>query len=118
MSPILALLSEMRGRLGMYIGSNSLTRLAAFLRGYDYALFKLGVGEEDPFLVEFRDWIHDRYQTSSQTWEDIVLSESADDGDAVKRFWELLDLFLDEKNGQCKSDGQHAALGVQQTEIK
>ena len=38
MADIRSLLQEMRGRLGMYIGVPSLARLAAFLRGYDYAL--------------------------------------------------------------------------------
>jgi len=108
----------MRGRLGMYIGSTSLIRLAAFLRGYDYALVKLGRGKEDTFLAEFRDWIHERFQSTSQSWEDTILSHSADEGEAVKHFWKLLDLFSEEKNRQCETDGQHGALGVQQTTIK
>ena len=115
MSPILLLLTEMRGRLGMYLGSTSLTRLAAFLRGYDHALFKLGVGEEDPFLVEFREWVHCRYQTASQSWEDTILGRSASEGEAVERFWELLDIFLKEKDGTDEADGKRAAEGLRQT---
>jgi len=118
MSPIQSLLTEMRGRLGMYIGSTSLTRLAAFLRGYDYALMKLGQGEADTFLEEFRDWIHRRFQPGSQNWEDTILLHSANEGEAIKHFWELLDLFLEEKNEQPQTDGQQAALGVPQARIK
>jgi hypothetical protein len=91
MSDTLSLLKEMRGRLGMYVGSTSLTKLAAFLRGYDYAAVRLGTRAPDPFLAGFRDWIHQRYQSSSRSWEDTILSQSADEADAVGRFWELLD---------------------------
>ncbi len=111
MSPILALLNDMRGRLGMYIGLPSLTRLAAFLRGYDYALYKLGVGEEDPFLVKFRDWVHRHYQTTSESWEETILQQSADEADAVKHFWELLDKFLEETDAKHTTDGKSAAMG-------
>jgi hypothetical protein len=87
----LALLKEMRGRLGMYVGSTSLTKLAAFLRGYDYAAEKLCGRKSDPLLAGFRDWIHQRFQDSSRSWEDTILASSTDEADAVRRFWEMLD---------------------------
>src|SRR5437867_3560592 len=96
MSHLLSLLDEMRHRrLAMYLGTTSVTKLAAFLRGYDYALEKHGFEKADPFLAEFRDWIHRRFQMTSQSWEDVILSRSADEADAVRRFWELLDEFLE-----------------------
>ena len=96
MSHILPLLNEMRGRLGMYLGTTSITKLAAFLRGYDCAAEKLGARGGDPFLPDFRDWIHRRYETTSQSWEETILSRSKDEADAVRRFWELLDEYLGE----------------------
>jgi hypothetical protein len=101
MSHILPLLHEMRGRLGMYLGTTSLTKLAAFLRGYDYAVEKLGMGKADRFLMEFRDWVHQRFQTTAYSWEETILRHSSDEADAVKRFWELLDEYLAE--GEEKS---------------
>ncbi len=102
MSHILPLLGEMRGRLGMYLGSTSLTKFAAFLRGYDYGAEKCGARQPDPFLAEFRDWIHRRYGSTSQSWEETILSHSKDEADAVKQFWQLLDDYLAEcKQGNC-----------------
>jgi len=100
MSPILTLLAEMRGRLAMYVGETSLTKLAAFLRGYDYALEKVG-GKSDPFLGDFRDWIHQHFQSSAQSWEDTILAHSADQEDAVHQFWCLLERYQGEHDGQA-----------------
>ncbi len=97
MSQVVTLLHEMRGRLGMYLGATSLIRLAAFLRGYDLAVEKVGGGTRDPVLPAFRDWIHQRFQSSQRSWEETILLHSADEADAVKRFWELLDEFLRER---------------------
>ncbi|MGH7170285.1 MAG: hypothetical protein ACRELG_08430 [Gemmataceae bacterium] len=93
---MLSLLKQMRGRLGMYVGTSSVIRLAAFLRGYDLAMEQFGGGVADPFLLVFRDWIHQRFQSSQHSWEDTILQHSADEADAVKRFWELLDEFVKE----------------------
>ena len=96
MPEVLTLLKEIRGRLGMYVGASSIVRLAAFLRGYELAMEKFGGGAADPFLPAFRDWIHHRFQSSQHSWEDTILLHSADEADAVKRFWELLDEFVKE----------------------
>ena len=96
MSQVLSLLKQMRGRLGMYVGASSVIRLAAFLRGYDLALEQFGGAAADPFLPAFRDWIHQRFQSSQHSWEDTILRHNADEADAMKRFWELLDEFIKE----------------------
>jgi hypothetical protein len=108
MSRVIALLGEMRGRLGMYIGVPSLTRLAAFLRGYDHALVQHGLGDPDRFLGEFRDWIHKHYRSSACSWEDAILQDSADDAEAIKRFWELLDKYLEQSKGNPGFPPVHA----------
>lgn len=87
---ILPLLDQMRGRLGMYLGDSSVTKLAAFLRGFDYAVVNRGLGKPDPFLAGFRDWIHQRFGSTAQSWEGTILSHSKDEGDAIRQFWELL----------------------------
>jgi hypothetical protein len=111
MSHVVPLLHEMRGRLGMYLGTTSLTKLAAFLRGYDYAAEKLGAGRADPFLSGFRDWVHGRFQTTAHSWEETILLHSKDEVDAVRRFWELLDEYLEEHKDTPASQGTTTANG-------
>ena len=93
MSPVLDLLQRIRGRLGMYIGKQSLIRLAAFLHGYEFRLIETK-DQGDPFLANFRDWIYQRYQTTAMSWEDAIVSHSPNDEAAVGHFWKLLDEFL------------------------
>jgi hypothetical protein len=101
----------MRGRLGMYLGTTSITKLAAFLRGYDYALEQSGGAGRDPLLEEFRDWIHRHFQTTRQSWEETILLHSADEADAVRRFWVLLDEFLAERPGGPMSPEDETGAG-------
>jgi hypothetical protein len=102
MSHILAFLNEKRTRrLGMYVGATSLSKFADFLRGYEHAVYRLLPAEADPFLGEFRDWIYQRFQTNENiNWEAVILRHSADEADAVKRFWELLDEFVQKRGSQ------------------
>src|SRR5260370_21118341 len=95
MPPMLSLLNEMRGRLGMFLGSTSLTKLAAFLRGYEHALLTLRGDAADHFLAEFRDWIQERFGDTSKNWEDIILSQTEGEQAAVRVFWQLLDEYLE-----------------------
>ena len=104
MSPVLSLLKEMRGRPGMYLGVPSVLRLAAFLRGYDLALERCG-GSRDPLLSAFRDWVHQHFQSSQHSWEETILLHSANEADALKRFWELLDDFIKERQPETGTAG-------------
>jgi hypothetical protein len=91
------MLNEMRGRpLAIYVGKCSLTLLAAFLRGYEHAVATFLAEGPDEFLTGFRDWVHKRFQTTVHSWEHTILLQSADEADAVRRFWELLDEYLKE----------------------
>lgn len=117
MNGLLPLLTEMRGRLGMYLGVSSIVRLAAFLRGYEMAMERFGSGTAGSFLPAFRDWIHQRFQSCQHSWEDTILLHSADEADAVKRFWELLDEFCIEQQKTPPTESLdgggigHTALG-------
>lgn len=95
MSPMVKLLNEMRGHcsVAIYVGETSLLKLADFLRGYEYALYKTGV-EHDQFLADFRDWIQHRFVSTKHGWEQLIVMNSANDGDAIAHFWRLLDEFL------------------------
>jgi hypothetical protein len=104
MAPIPQLLDEMRGRLGMFLGSSSLPKLAAFLRGYEHAI--VTSDKSDPFLADFRDWIQQRLNDTSRSWEDAIVSRSKGEADAVRQFWELLDEYRSE---QRKTEEQRLA---------
>jgi hypothetical protein len=95
MSPIIDLLNEIRRRPAMYIGCNSVVRLAFFLRGYCYALNQHCAMKNDQFLQGFRDWIANKYSVkSSQGWESIIQFYSAGEEDGMQRFWMLFDEYL------------------------
>jgi hypothetical protein len=95
---LIDLLAEIRRRPGMYIGAESITKLAAFLDGYHYAAYKLAGVSKDSLFTEFKDWIRTRFKIStSQGWANIILFYSNDESSALGRFWDLLDEFLIEK---------------------
>jgi hypothetical protein len=102
MPAMLSLLNDMRGRLGMFLGSTSLTKLAAFLRGYEHALLSHGMETSDHFLADFRDWVQQRFADTSRSWEDIILSRAKDEQAAVQLFWQLLDEYLEARKS-CKA---------------
>ncbi len=66
MNSIAELLTEMRGRLPMYLGTNSLSKLASFLRGYELALDRDGVDHDRHFLSRFQDFCTFRQNLSSR----------------------------------------------------
>src|SRR4051812_27891261 len=104
MSPIIKLLQEMRGRVPMYVGTNSLVQLAYFLRGYEHACKQLGAARDDHFLSDFRDWIRRRFSVSiSKSWDDIISFQTADENEAMEYFWELLDEYLQQKANEPSS---------------
>jgi hypothetical protein len=104
MSPTIELLEEMRGRVPMYIGSNSVAKLASFLRGYQCALEKYGAGRDDDFLANFQEMTQSRYGVKvSKAWEDIILFQSCDDHEAMELFWQLFDDYCASlKNGDLR----------------
>ena len=56
----------------MYVGTNSVAKLASFLRGYQYALEKQGLGRDGDFLAAFQEMAQSRYGVkTSKASEDI-----------------------------------------------
>jgi hypothetical protein len=103
MNPIVDLLREMRGRLPMYLGSNSLAKLATFLRGYAYALEKQGIHPQADFLSALQDSVEARYPVNvSRSWEAILLFHSVDDNEAIDLFWRIFDDLCAQGNAREK----------------
>lgn len=93
------LLQRIKQRPGMYLGKCSITRLRAFLDGYEMARAELGFPdtEEQQQLDGFQEWIQERYQiTSTHGWDSIILFFSVDEKDALDKFFKLLEEFLNQ----------------------
>ena len=91
------LLQRIKQRPGMYLGKCSITRLRAFLDGYETARAELGFPdtEQQQQLDGFQEWIQERYQiTSTHGWDSIILFFSVDEKDALDKLFKLLEEFL------------------------
>lgn len=96
-------LQRIKQRPGMYLGKCSITRLSMLLAGYAMARAELGlpVTEQEKEFGGFQDWIQERYKiNSTHGWDSIILFYSADERDALNKFFELFEKF---RNGEKAS---------------
>ncbi|MGA9382477.1 MAG: hypothetical protein WBV73_27265 [Phormidium sp.] len=94
------LLERIKQRPGMYLGKCSITRLRMLLDGYGMARMELGLPrtEQEREFNGFQEWIQERFSiTSSHGWDSIILFYSADERDALDKFFELFEKF---RNGE------------------
>lgn len=91
------LLKKIKKAPSMYLGQHSIICLQAFLSGYSIAKYELGgqPTEEDQNFMEFPEWIRQKFNVNtSQSWANIILFYSEDERQALDRFFDLLDEFL------------------------
>ncbi|WP_341739296.1 hypothetical protein [Microcoleus sp. CAWBG640] len=91
------LLGKIKQRSSLYLGNRSLSHLHVFLDGYTFARRQLGipVTEQETKFEEFQEWIENRFnQADTQSWSRIILFYSEDESDALKRFFDLFEEFL------------------------
>ncbi|OYD98033.1 hypothetical protein CDG76_04240 [Nostoc sp. 'Peltigera membranacea cyanobiont' 210A] len=89
--------SNIKKRPGMYLGTNSITRLDMLLRGYSLARREVGVPPTEPEreFEGFQSWIEEKYGINSgQSWSKIILFYSVDEHDALHKFFELFEEYL------------------------
>jgi hypothetical protein len=99
----------------MYIGAPSLTRLAAFLRGYDFACHDLQATPADPFFLSFQEWVSNRLQSGSLGWDTSILKHTASEEVAFDRFWELYDEYMTQsKNGTPAAQQRNGSPQIEQ----
>ncbi|XWK90485.1 MAG: hypothetical protein U7127_10665 [Phormidium sp.] len=90
------LLERIKQRPGMYLGKSSITRLRMLLDGYGMARMELGLPrtEQEQEFNGFQEWIQERFNiTSCHGWDSIILFYSADERDALDKFFELFEKF-------------------------
>jgi hypothetical protein len=86
------ILSSIKKRPGMYLGTSSITRLDMLLRGYSLARREVGVSPSEPEreFSGFQSWIQEKYGIKTgQSWSKIILFYSIDEHEALERFFEL-----------------------------
>lgn len=91
------ILSNIKKRPGMYLGRSSITRLDMLLRGYSLARREVGVPPTEPEreFEGFQSWIEEKYGINSgQSWSKIILFYSVDEHDALHKFFELFEEYL------------------------
>jgi hypothetical protein len=89
----------------LFIGDQSISKFAAFIRGYIWAMNEHVQQEEctekndlypnGELLRQYNMWLTVRYQeTSSYGWDDILLSIAGSEEKALALFWETWEEFL------------------------
>ncbi len=90
-------LQKIKQRPSLYLGRRSISHLQVFLDGYTLARRELGVPltEQEREFEGFQEWIEQRFnQNSTQSWDRIILFYSEDERDALERFFDLFEEFL------------------------
>ncbi|MEH2221734.1 hypothetical protein [Nostoc sp.] len=91
------ILGAIKKRPGMYLGTSSITRLDMLLRGYSLARREVGVPPTEPEreFEGFQSWIEEKYGINSgQSWSKIILFYSVDEPEALQKFFELFEEYL------------------------
>ncbi|MEH2176034.1 hypothetical protein [Nostoc sp.] len=91
------ILGAIKKRPGMYLGTSSITRLDMCLRGYSLARREVGVPPTEPEkeFEGFQLWVQEKYGINSgQSWSKIILFYSVDEHEALQKFFELFEEYL------------------------
>ena len=87
------LLKEIREQPAIYIGKKSLDRLAAFLAGYSYCMYKQQ-NISTPILPGFQEYISEHFKNeSAYNWSSIIVLNSRNDEEAFDLFYDILEQF-------------------------
>ncbi|NJP09991.1 MAG: hypothetical protein HC866_11350 [Leptolyngbyaceae cyanobacterium RU_5_1] len=101
MNDFYELLQKIKKRPAMYLGRHSIFSLQAFLDGYYYARREASIPltEQEQEFQQFLQWIRVRFKVETgQPWASIILFHTADEKDAVERFFNLFEEFLKQKS--------------------
>ena len=91
------LLTRLRERPGIYLGTESLYALDQFIHGYQAASLLHYLHDVRLIPEEFQDFVEDYYFIRSGTpmrWSTLILQHQPDDRKALEKFWELLNEYL------------------------
>lgn len=105
------LLEAIKKRPGMYLGTSSITRLDMLLRGCNLARREAGIAptEQEKEFEGFQSWIQEKYDIKSgQSWAKIILFYSVDEYEALEKFFELYEEYLNrDKSSEVDEGSKH-----------
>lgn len=107
------LLKGIKKRPGMYLGTASITRLEMLLRGCSLARREVGIPptKAEREFEGFQSWIQEKYGIKSgQSWSKIILFYSIDEQEALGKFFELFEEYL---NRNKSSEANESRTGEQ-----
>lgn len=91
------ILKGIKKRPSMFLGTSSITKLDMLLRGYSLARREFGVPPTEPEreFEGFQSWVQEKYGINSgQSWSKIILFYSVDEHEALQKFFELFEEYL------------------------
>lgn len=93
------LLLKIRTSPNIYIGKKSLEILSAFISGYSVCIYDIK-GVYPDYLDGFQEYVECQYNiNSSHSWTSIIQRFSNTEEEAFDRFYELLDMFRSQSQG-------------------
>jgi hypothetical protein len=95
------LLQKIQKRPALYLGRKSIFSLQAFLDGYYYARREIEtpLTPQELEFQEFLQWMRQKFEVETgQLWSSILLFHSADESNAIERFFSLFQEFINQKN--------------------
>ncbi len=90
-------LGWVKKRPAMYLGTSSITKLDMVLKGYNLARREVGIPptEQEREFEGFQSWVQEKYGIESgQSWSKIIFFYSMDEHEALERFFELFEEYL------------------------
>jgi len=101
MDPVYKLLHEMKKRPGMYFGEKHFERLYFFIQGYKYRIMEDStnpLSHQRNSLDEIYEIVNSHYNApGNRGWQEVILQNTNSQEEAFDKFFELFDIFLDQK---------------------
>lgn len=98
MRTLFDLMEKIKTKLGLYIGTASITNLRMFILGYRFARSEVGITSteaESDFHKNFQPWLQNRLSIRTvNAWDKLILLTCIDEKAAFDYFFQLLDEFL------------------------
>jgi len=101
MSSLYEVIQRIKKRPSMYLGKRSISNLRAFLSGYILSRRELGMAQTDQEkeFGEFPAWLQKKFGiNSTQAWDSIILFYCEDERDALEKFFNLFEEYLNRNN--------------------
>lgn len=95
MNSVKQIIDQIRERPALYLPYNSIRCLKAFIVGW-YTGNPDSIEDFSLLEHDFIKWIHSRYNIEIHSWDRTIEFFSANEYQALDRFFELFDVFLEE----------------------